>query len=654
MQSSSLAAFAAEALAAGALVLRQLVAGLALAVTSYIAGRTLLGILLPCHGRPRRAGSEPDLVAEEGVAAETAVVATALGLAVVAEAGLLLGLAGWLRPGPVLLVVLGIHLAGLPVWRSLVGELRSSAAGRVPRPGQPRRGRRRLLRPAAWVFGILPFALLTLYPPTAFDATLYHLPFARAFAATGSLPFLPAMRIPIFPQLLETLFALLLPFAGDLAAHAVALIATILTASLLLLWGRRVSPAAGWIAAAAFAGSPLVVYLAGTAYVEPGLVLFATAACYAAARWRDGGGEGWLTLAALFAGAAADTKYLGLLVLASVALAAAVVTPAGPAVPRWRRLARVAAAAGIAIAPWYGRIVAATGNPLFPFLPEVFGSSPWSPKGLGPPAGFQRHLGRLALDLVRLPWDVVFARRRLGGYPPYSPIFLLALPALLAAAWRRRRVRLLLLAAAGYAAVVLALLPDARYLLVALPLVCLAVGESLAAPLTARAHRRRLDGRPAAAAGMVLALAIFLPGWSYAGYCLYRQGPVPATPAEREAYLARWLPAYPSIRYLDRACGGSYTLYAIHAENMAYFAAGRFLGDWTGPAAYGLILPADGDPLVLYRRLRAIGVDHLLTVAGDRDLPIFSARFASLFQVIYRDGRVCLFALRGTSCRPPA
>src|SRR5579863_1757221 len=226
-------------------------------------------------------------------------------------------------------------------------ELRSSAAGRVPRPGQPRRGPRRLLRPAAWAFGILPFALLTLYPPTAFDATLYHLPFARAFAATGSLPFLPAMRIPIFPQLLETLFALLLPFAGDLAAHAVALIATILTASLLLLWGRRVSPAAGWIAAAAFAGSPLVVYLAGTAYVEPGLVLFATAACYAAARWRDGGGEGWLTLAALFAGAAADTKYLGLLVLASVALAAAVVTPAGPAVPRWRRLARVAAAAEI-------------------------------------------------------------------------------------------------------------------------------------------------------------------------------------------------------------------------------------------------------------------------------------------------------------------
>ena len=340
--------------------------------------------------------------------------------------------------------------------------------------------------------------------------------------------------------------------------------------------------------------------------------------------------------------------------LASVGLAAVVVTPAGPAVPRWRRLARVAAAAGIAIVPWYGRIVAATGNPLFPFLPQVFGSSPWSPKGLGPPAGLHRHLGRLALDLVRLPWDVVFARRRLGGYPPYSPIFLLALPVLLAAAWRGRRVRLLLLVAAGYAAVVLALLPDARYLLVALPLVCLAVGESLAAPLAARARRLRLDGRRERVAGMVLALAIFLPGWIYAGYCLYRQGPVPVTSADREAYLARSLPAYLSIRYLDRACGGSYTLYAIHAENMAYFAVGRFLGDWTGPAAYGLILPADGDPLVLYRRLRAIGVDHLLTVAGDRDLPIFTARFASLFQVIYRDGRVCLFALRGTSCRPPA
>ena len=32
---------------------------------------------------------------------------------------------------------------------------------------------------------------------------MYHLPFARAFAASGGLPFLPALRYPMFPPLAE-------------------------------------------------------------------------------------------------------------------------------------------------------------------------------------------------------------------------------------------------------------------------------------------------------------------------------------------------------------------------------------------------------------------------------------------------------------------
>jgi hypothetical protein len=203
-----------------------------------------------------------------------------------------------------------------------------------------------------------------------------------------------------------------------------------------------------------------------------------------------------------------------------------------------------------------------------------------------------------------------------------------------------------------------------------LPLCCLAVGESLAAGLAlmggwasragraGRAGRASRAGRPqaerwATGAAAILALAIALPGWCYATYRLYRQGPLPVTPAERDAYLARALPVYAAIHFLDRACGSSYTLYAIHAENMAYFAAGRFLGDWTGPAAYQLVVPADGDARLLFGRLRALGVDHLLTVEGDPGLPpIFGPAFDGLFQPIYADGRARVFALRGGGCRP--
>jgi hypothetical protein len=702
----SLPALAREVLAAAGLLLRQLCAGLTLAVTAYAAGRTLLGLAgatEPGPGVGAGTGQEPgagSVAADSGSPAgppppglavggglEMAALATTLGLVAVASLGLLLGLAGLLEPLPVLLVLAAIHLASLPVWRSWLSRIawRSRLSlpsmpqvlRRFPGPaGRCRDGRevageagarqRRLAWLAAGTGVLLPMALLTLYPPTAFDATLYHLPYARAFAASGSLPFLTDLRVPIFPQLMEMLFALMLLFAGELATQAVALLATMLTVALVLVWGRRFSSAAGWIAAAAYAGSPLVVYLAGTAYVEPGLVLFATAAFYSVARWLEGparavgqaapagrasGADGWLTLAAVFGGAAADTKYLGLFVLGLVALAAVTASPPGAPVPRWRRLARVAVAGGIVIAPWYGRIVAATGNPVFPFLPGIFGSSPWNPLGFDSTTGLRAHLADLAVGLLRLPWDAVFARSRLGGSPPYSPIFLLALPALLAGAVFRRRARLLLATAAAYAVIVLALRPDARYLLVALPLVCVALGDSLAAGLDGWARWRRGDERWLAAAGAVLALAIFLPGWCYAAYRIDRQGPLPVTLAEREAFLARSLPVYPSLRYLDHACGGSYTVYAVHAENMAYFASGRFLGDWTGPAAYRRILPANGDARLLFERLRAIGADHLLTVEGDPALPpLFSASFDGLFRLVYADGRARLFALRGTSC----
>ncbi len=209
-----------------------------------------------------------------------------------------------------------------------------------------------------------------------------------------------------------------------------------------------------------------------------------------------------------------------------------------------------------------------------------------------------------------------------------------------------------------------------------LPLVCLAVGDSLAWSFAYLASRRPLAhlasrrpfASPAAFSGLagrrppnegwvdaraaLLALAIFLPGWGYSLFSLYRLGPVPVTPAEREAFLARKLPLFASIRYLDRACGSAYTLYAIHAENMVYLAAGRFLGDLTGPAAYRLVIPADGDAELLFRRLRSLGADHLLTVEGDPALPpIFTAAaFDRRFRLVYADGHARLFALRGTSC----
>ena len=87
-----------------------------------------------------------------------------------------------------------------------------------------------------------PFLLLALYPPTAFDATLYHLPFARAFVESGGVPYVLDRRVPVFPQVNEVLFAALMMFGQDIAAHGLQLLMTLTTAALVFLWARRAWP----------------------------------------------------------------------------------------------------------------------------------------------------------------------------------------------------------------------------------------------------------------------------------------------------------------------------------------------------------------------------------------------------------------------------
>jgi hypothetical protein len=608
-----------------------------LAVTAFVLGRLI---------RFEKAAGKLDRPVERWA------VPTALGLALLAHLGFFLGLAGLLRPVPVLGLVAAVHLAGMGVWR------------------EGRSLRRPTWRHSAFaIVALLPFILLALYPPTAFDATMYHLPYARGFVESGGIPFLRDLRFPVFPQANEMLFALVMLFAPDLAAHGVQWLMTMLTAALVWAWGRDAfadrsyGPAAGWLAAAVFLGSPIVAYLAGTAYIEAGLTLFATAAFYALRRWRLGGERRWLALAAVFAATAADVKYIGLFFVGVIGLAVLC-----GRLPRQRIPARLAAVAlftlvGCAVlAPWYGRIYAWTGNPFFPFFPQVFGGGPWAPlrfrsflvhpngAGAVPVVPLGEVLASRLLALVRLPWDVAFERARYNGEPPFSPLFVAALPLALLAAFRDGRQRCLLGLAALYAFVCLGLPPDARYLVPALPWISLAAAGALLGLVAWLGERRpvisRWGPRWMRAAAVALAVACFLPGWLYPFYRARLQGLPPLTPAGREAYLARQ-PLYPAVAFLNRTRGSAYTLWAYHAENMTYYARGRFEGDWIGLARFDRMLGGLRGPEDFHARLRGVGADHLLLPSADPRVPLpEDAAFRCWFAPVYADPYSRVYRLR--------
>jgi hypothetical protein len=289
-----------------------------------------------------------------------------------------------------------------------------------------------------------------------------------------------------------------------------------------------------------------------------------------------------------------------------------------------RDLAIYGVAATVALLPSYGRLIAHTGNPLFPFYPELFGASLWADEGLMGPRGTARWL----LALTRL-WDVTFRRELVGGLPPFSPAFVCSVPIIAFGAWRHHRVRRPLLVALGY----LLLAPTyAHHLFAIAPLWSALVGASAASLLSARPD-----------ALIVAAVIIAGGGEAYAVHRLYRLGPPPATSEGRERLLATERPLYPAIAWLNRTAG-PVTLYAVHAEHMVDYASGTLLGDFNGPASFTRMEARVRSTCSVAAALDAIGASHLLV--PEREQACCWSALAShdpRLTRIYRDGHATVY-----------
>jgi hypothetical protein len=462
----------------------------------------------------------------------------AFGLVLYAHACFLLGVAGLLRPLPIAVVTIAFAAAALRMRWTL------------PAP--------RL----AWL-AVAPLLVLALYPARAFDETLYHLPFVQAFARDGAIRFLLDLRFPVFPVLHEALCVPAYLAGGDVAAHLVPLVQAVLIAALLVAWHGR----AGWLAAAMLFGSPLVVHLATVLHVEMALTLCVVAGFHALDRER-------YALAGFFLGSACSVKYLGAY-FAAAALLVVILQRRGAAV--------FAAACTLTALPMTAWIWFHTGNPVFPFLSTSVWTFPPTP-----PAG-----------VLRLLWDVTFARDRMGFQPPVTPFLALLVVLLVIAAVQRNALALrVLLVSAGYVALFRFLPQDSRYLVPLLPLVSLV------------AARVVVERWPKAVT--LLAVLAIAPGLAYAGYRIVRQGVPPVTSAQRTEWLAARVPEYRALRL-----AGTGRVYACRGEQLKAYAAGELLGDHNGPWSYARVLTGAADTRTLAGRMRGIGVRYYLVAKRD-------------------------------------
>jgi hypothetical protein len=211
------------------------------------------------------------------------------------------------------------------------------------------------------------------------DTLSHQLAMAKIWLEDGQISYISFMPHSNVPATVNLLYVWGLKFGGQYSAKILTVIFLCL-ASLGLgsIAANRYGRIAGGVTALTIAATPVLLWEAGTAYVDipHGLWLaFGVMALGLAWEAEEEDAAKWLLLSGVSLGFALGSKYTaipaaGMLLVALVVLAYR------------RRMAKVAWVAALACvlfaAPWYVRNYANTGNPVYPFLYSIFDGKNWS------------------------------------------------------------------------------------------------------------------------------------------------------------------------------------------------------------------------------------------------------------------------------------
>ncbi len=571
-------------------------------------------------------------------AAEKLAFCASLGLGVIAYITYVTGLLHLLYPAILLGVLVITGLVCVSAWRRSPSGLSLSMLKGSARPSW-------LIGSAALFVLMVPVLILPLYPPTASDATMYHLAAAKIYSQSHQLQPTIYLRYPVFPQINEMLFTLMISIYDVVSAQLVQFLMMILVAIALYSWGSEAfSRRAGLWAAALWLGNPMVLLLGASGFIDIGLTLFITMAVYAVWRWLHSQEHNWGFLAAVLCGFALGSKYSALFFVGFLSIIVA-----------YRSIIQRQPAAffmftGIAVAvaiPWYLRSYYYTGNPIFPFFPEVFGDSFYTKSDVQANLHQIQSFGvpRTVTGLLLLPWHFIFHQNVFNIEARMSPVYALATPLLLILGAKGRLQSYLLGLTLSYTVFWFFYGQLLRYWLPVVPLLSLAIAGILDDLLRPRLFSGTKAVRGFMITSAVLLLSISL-GLFYATKEVFKRGSVPVTQEQSSLYLKHHMITYQAYEYLNELRGANYKLYALYDENMALFAQGTFMGDWFGPARYASITSKLGDSKALYQQLKTLEATHFLVNLHRFEVHLpHDQFFQSHLKLIYADTYVRLFEL---------
>lgn len=417
-----------------------------------------------------------------------------LGLTVAGMVICVLGLTGILYRSLVGVLSLSAAFAGIGLLAASRKELAESLSGVEPvetsasPPVWLRRGLGVLA--AAVVLAALAAALA---PPTAGDAHCYHLELPKRFLAEHRIAYQPYNDNSTFPLLVEMWYLWALALDGGVAAQLVHWELGVLCAlACVLLASPIVGRLWGWVAGCLVLLTPGINNQMSAPLND--VALATLCALMLAAWWRAAvcdDSPRWYLAAGMAAGGALGAKYTALVF--GLAMLPAWLWAMRTSARRCAVLRGTAALAVVAVSVggvWYVRAAWYRGNPVFPFLVEVFNAAEVRQSTIvGTLPAAKAPLSQTPLGWATSAWQATMRPDRLGGRGhQLGPFFLAVLPGLLFAR-RLRGMGILLCVAAAYWTLWYLSRQNLRFLFPLVPLLSIAAAWVLA-------EMQRLPWRP--------------------------------------------------------------------------------------------------------------------------------------------------------------
>lgn len=473
-------------------------------------------------------------------------------------------------------------------------------------------------------------ALVTsIAPPTAKDTLLYHFSVPKAFIAQGGNALVEgnmasylALGTEMHVVWAMLLGGLLSPRTAEAAAGA----ATFLFFPLLLLttfsWAREIDITRRWalIATLSIAAIPTAYYVASSGYVDLALALFITLAIRSLCQWWRLQNRQSIILIALFLGAALSIKLTTVFVIAAFAL---IILLKARGVENAGRIAAGGFAAlvlaGVFASPWYVRTWAATGSPVFPFYMSIWkgAAEGWDVERSNLFQAMTSQYG--GADLNPVNYLTAPLRVSVAAQPEVpslydgvlGPAFLIGLPLLIWAFWKRE-VAVEAKIAAGVAGVMflfwLFSSQQLRYLLPIVPALAVAIAASVEA--LSGGH----DALNKAARFSLAGASLVCVATSFAWFCQRSPLRVVLGGEARDQYLTRNLDYYPYYQMINSDTRAEAKVWLINMRRDTYnidrpVFADYIFEDWT----LGKMVWESQNVEELKAKAAALGIQYVLT-----------------------------------------